>query len=180
VTELSNLAHGSWEQAEALVGHELLRLEGADEVTAGDFRRKLEAIGFDCALHYDEATAREHGYRSVVSPVSMTRVFALPAYWRPGEPRIGTQPQVPSIAGAKVPGEGDTLIATKVRMEYREPIYPGERVSGVAVLKSVARKTTRVGPGAFLVVETTYTKQTGEVVGVETATLLRYQRRGAS
>jgi acyl dehydratase len=176
MTERSNLAHGTWEDAEAMVGHELMRLEGPDEVSRGDFRRKLEAIGFDCPLHYDEEVARSHGYRTVVSPVSMTRVYAIPAYWRPGEPRIGTQPQIPAIAGAKVPGVGDTLIATGVRMDYREPVYPGDRVTGVAVLESVQRKTTRLGPGAFLVVVTTYSKQSGEVVAVETVTLFRYQQ----
>jgi acyl dehydratase len=179
MTERSNLAHGPWEDAEALVGTELMRTEGADDVTRADIRRKLEAIGFDCQVHYDEAVARQHGYRDVVAPVSMTRVFSLPPYWRPGEPRIGTQPQIPSIAGAGVPGEGDSLIATQVRMDYGEPVHPGDRISSRAVLKSVTRKTTRVGPGAFLVVETTYKNQRGEVVATETVTLLRYQQQAA-
>lgn len=176
MTEPSTLEHGTWEQAEALIGEEIMRVEGPDLVSEADFRRKLEAIGFDCPLHYDDAAAQASGYRAVISPVSMTRVFAIPAYWEPGQPRIQTQTQIPAIAGARVPGEGDTLIATGVRMEYGEPIYPGDRISAVAVLKSVTRKTTRVGPGAFLVTETTYSKQTGEVVAVETVTLLRYQQ----
>lgn len=174
----SNLAHGSWEQAEAMVGQPLMAFEGADAVCAADFRRKLEAIGFDCPLHYDEACARAHGYRTIVAPVSMTRAFAMAPYWRPGEPRIAAQPRIPAIAGASVPGVGDTLIATAVRMEYLEPVHPGDRISAVAVLEDVRRKTTRIGPGAFLVVATTYAKQTGEVVAVETATLFRYQRGG--
>lgn len=176
----SNLAQGTWEEAEAMIGLPLMTLEGADVVSAADFRRKLEAIGFDCPLHYDEECARAHGYRTVVSPVSMSRVFALPPYWRPGEPRIETQPKIPAVAGASVPGVGDTLIATAIRMEYLELVYPGDRISGVAVLKSVQRKTTRIGPGAFLVVETTYSNQSGAAVAVETATLFRYQRQGAS
>ena len=36
-----------------------------------------EVIGWDCPLHYDKAAAREHGYESIVSPVSMARVWAL-------------------------------------------------------------------------------------------------------
>lgn len=179
MTERSNLAHGTWEEAEALIGTELMRTEGADEVTRPDIRRKLEAIGFDCPLHHDDAHAREHGYRDVVAPVSMTRVFSFPAYWSPGQPRIDTQPQIPPIAGARVPGEGDTLIATQVRMEYGEPVHPGDRISSRAVLTSVTRKTTRVGPGAFLGIQTTYTNQRGEVVATETVTLLRYQQQAA-
>jgi acyl dehydratase len=178
VTERSNLAHGTWAEAEALVGHELLRQEGPDALTLADIRRKLEVIGWDCPLHTDAATARAHGYEDVVSPVSMTRVLSLPAYWRPGEPRIGTQPQIPGLAGTRVPGEGDALIATGVRMDYHEPIHPGDRIAAVAVLESLERKTTRVGAGAFFVVRTTYTKQDGAVVAVETVTFFRYQREG--
>lgn len=176
----SNLAQGSWEEAEAMVGRPLMAFEGADAVTAADFRRKLEVIGFDCPLHHDEAFARAHGYRTVVAPVSMTRVFAMAPYWRPGERRSDAQSRIPAIAGASVPGVGDTLIATGVRTEYLEPVYPGDRISAVAVLESVQRKTTRIGPGAFLVVKTNYTNQAGDVVAVETVTLFRYQRQGSS
>ena len=180
MAERSNLAYGSWEQVEALVGQEIMRLEGPDVVSLADIRRKLEVVGFDCPLHHDEARAREHGYRTCVSPVSMTRVFSLPAYWRPGSPPIGTRPQIPALAGTLVPGEGDTLIATGVRMDYHEPIYPGDRISAVAVLTSVQRKTTRVGAGAFFVVQTTHAKQSGELVAVETVTFFRYDQGGAS
>lgn len=176
MSERSNLAHGTWAEAEALVGQELLRLEGPDAVSEADFRRKLETIGWSCPLHLDAAVAREHGHPTVVSPVSMTRVFSLPAYWEPGRPRVGTQPQIPALAGTRVPGEGDALIATGVRMDYHDPILPGDRISGVAVLERFERKRTRVGDGAFFVVRTTYTKQSGEVVAVETVTFFRYQR----
>lgn len=176
MTERSNLAHGTWAEVEALVGTELLRQEGPDAASAADFRRKLEVIGWDCPLHLDEATARAHGHATVVSPVSMTRVFALPAYWQPGQPRIATQPQIPALAGTRVPGEGDMLVATEVRMDYHEPIHPGDRISGVAVLESFERKRTRIGDGAFFVVRTTYEKQTGEVVAVETVTFFRCGR----
>src|SRR5215208_3267448 len=72
---------GSWDEAQAMVGQVIGRSHGPDPVSAADIRRKLEAIGFDCPLHYDEATAREHGYRTMVAPVSMTRAWSLPAYW---------------------------------------------------------------------------------------------------
>jgi acyl dehydratase len=81
------------------------------------------------------------------------------------------------IPATDVPGEGDTMIATGVRTEHLAPIYPGDRVSATAVLRSVTPKTTRVGRGAFLVVETTYTNQRDERVAVETVTLLRFQQQ---
>jgi 3-methylfumaryl-CoA hydratase len=174
---VSNLTPGTWADAEAMVGAVIATLEGADAVSAGDIRRKLEVIGWDCPLHTDEACAREHGYRSIVSPVSMARVWAMPAYWSPGQPSLGVEPMSTPIPATDVPGEGDTMIATGVRTEHLAPIHPGDRISATAVLRSVTRKNTRVGPGAFLVVETTYTNQRGEKVSVETVTLLRFQQQ---
>ena len=177
MARVSNLAPGTWAQAEAMVGSTIATLTGADAVCEGDIRRKLEVIGWDCPLHYNEAAAREHGYESIVSPVSMARVWAMPAYWRPGEPMLGDEPMSTPIPATDVPGEGDTMIATGVRTEHLQPIYPGDRISAAAVLRSVTPKQTRVGPGAFLVVETTYTNQRDEKVAVETVTLLRFEQQ---
>jgi len=177
MTGVSNLAQGTWDDAEALVGETIAVLEGDDPVSAADIRRKLEVIGFDCPLHTDAETARRHGHEDVISPVSMVRVWAMPSYWRPGEPRIGTELMSTPIPATAVPGEGNTMIATGVRMEHFRPLLPGDRVTATAVLKSVTRKTTRLGPGAFLVVETTYRNQRDEVVAIETVTLLRYRQQ---
>lgn len=171
----ANLVQGTWADAEALIGATIATAEGVDPVSIGDIRRKLEVIGFDCSLHHDEGVAREHGYETVTSPASMARVWAMPAYWSPGQERIGTEALTTPIAAAGVPGEGDTMIATGVRMDYVAPLYPGDRVSSVSVLQSVTQKRTRVGPGAFIVVETTYSNQRGETAAIETVTLLRYQ-----
>jgi hypothetical protein len=176
MSSVSNLAPGTWEQAEAMVGETIAVLEGADPVSAADIRRKLEVIGFDCPLHTDRDCARRLGHADVISPASMVRVWAMPSYWRPGTPRITTEMMSTPIPATAVPGEGDTMIATGVRTEHFASLYPGDRVTATAVLKSVTRKTTRVGPGAFIVVETTYRNQDGVVVSVETVTLLRYQQ----
>jgi acyl dehydratase len=176
MSSVSNLASGTWEEAEAMVGRTIATLRGADAVSVGDIRRKLEVMGFDCPLHYDEGCARTHGYETIVSPVSMTRVWAMPAYWSPGEPALGAEPMSTPIPATDVPGEGDTLMATNARTEHLAPIYPGDRISCAAVLKSVTRKTTRVGNGAFLVVETTYSNQRDETVAIETVTLFRFKQ----
>jgi acyl dehydratase len=174
---VSNLAPGTWADAEAMVGTTIATLTGTDAVSAGDIRRKLEVIGWDCPLHTDETCARSHGYETIVSPVSMARVWAMPAYWSPGAPTLGAEPMSTPIPATDVPGEGDTMIATSVRTEHLAPIYPGDRISAAAILRSVTPKQTRVGPGAFLVVETTYTNQRNEAVSVETVTLLRFQQQ---
>jgi hypothetical protein len=168
-------ANGS-SDAQAMVGEVIGRTVGADLVTLAGIRRKLEVVALDCPLHYDDSCARAFGYRTVVSPVSMTRVWAVAPNWVPGQARPGREPLRTMLPSADPPGDGDTVVAARVAAEHREPIYPGDRISGTAVLRRVTPKTTRVGTGAFLEVETTFTNQHGRVVTVEQATVFRFDR----
>jgi acyl dehydratase len=165
-----------WNDAQAMVGEVIGRTVGADLVTLAGIRRKLEVIALDCPLHYDDACARAFGYRTVVSPVSMTRVWAVAANWVPGQVRPGRAPFRTMLPSADPPGHGDTVVAARVAAEHHEPIYPGDRISGTAVLRRVTPKTTRVGAGAFLEVETTFANQHERVVTVELATVFRFDR----
>jgi acyl dehydratase len=177
--EGSNLARGSWEDAEAMVGRTLLRVEGADPVSKADIRRKLEAINFAAPVHEDEAAARAAGFRGVISPVAMMRTWATPAYWRPGDAPTGEHPLYPAVPVTRVPAPGDGgVFGTGTRTRYLRPVHPGDRITATAVLKSVTRKRLSVGPGAFLVVETTYENGNGETVAVEEMTCFRLGEEG--
>jgi acyl dehydratase len=178
VTQLVDLQPGTWEEAEQWVGRELARYRGADEVTVADIRRRLEVLAWDCPLHYDEAVARRHGYRTVVAPATMLMTWAMPAYWEPGDPRpeLDDPALVPSYPFTRIPAPGECIFATSSETEYFEPVYPGDRVTATSVLRDITRKRLSVGDGAFFLIETTYAKQTGEVVGVERLTVFRYSR----
>jgi acyl dehydratase len=167
----------SWEDAQERVGQQLGLFSGADEVAVSDFRRQLEVFAWDCPLHYDAEIARQHGYRTVVAPVSMHMSLALPPYWRPGAPRPESVEDVhpldiPIVTNA--PGEGDVMVDTELAVDYHAPVYPGDRISAVSTLESVKPKTTRVGVGAFFVVESSYRNQDGELVARDRLTLYRY------
>jgi hypothetical protein len=102
--------------------------------------------------------------------------WAMPAYWEPGDPRptLDDGALLPSYPFTQIPAPGEFMFATESDTEYLEPIYPTDRISATSVLRSMTRKRLSVGDGAFFVVETTYTKQTGEVVGIERLTVFRY------
>jgi acyl dehydratase len=173
---------GTWEEAEAQVGMEIGSFAGPDEVTRADIRRRLEVYAWDCPLHFDDEVARAHGYEGVVAPWSMHMAWALPSYWAPGQPRRQElqrrdNPAIPMATN--VPGEGSGLIDTELEVEYHAPVYPGDRISATSKILSVTRKQTAVGDGAFVVVESTYTKSTGEVVAIDRITLFRYHPKGA-
>jgi hypothetical protein len=53
-------------------------------------------------------------------------------------------------------------------------LYPGDVVGCVSRLIDIQRKTLKVGPGAFLRQEDTYTKQSGEVIAVANLDIFRF------
>jgi acyl dehydratase len=82
------------------------------------------------------------------------------------------------LAVCNIPAPGEYMFATHSDTEYLEPVYPGDRITATSILRELTRKTLAVGDGAFFVVETTYTKQSGEVAGVERMTFFRYSAPG--
>ena len=169
-----SLVAGTWEDAQALVGTVLAEAHGADPVSVADIRRRLEILQLDCPLHDDEDVAREQGYRTIVSPASMLRTWATPAYWSPGDAPTGARALYPPVPATAIPAPGDRMFATQSKTTYLLPVHPGDRISGRAVLKSLERKSIGVGDGAFLVVETEYRNQDGEVVAREELTVFRF------
>ena len=165
----------SLDETRALLGREV-QFEGADDVTRNDIRRKLEVYCFDCPLHYDAATARAHGYDGVIAPVSMTPLWALPAYWSPGAPPI-FGPDKGDLRGRvqlEVPTPFSKGFNASAEAEYMAPLYPGDHLHGSTKLVEVTPKETRLGKGVFLTTETRLWKSTGELVSVERSTGYRY------
>jgi len=165
----------SLEETQKWLGRETA-FEGIDEVTRNDIRRKLEVYCFDCPLHYDEKVARAHGYRTIIAPAAMTPLWAMPAYWSPGEPSIFA-PGLPEKTGSvrvDVPTPFSKGFNASSEAEYFEPLYPGDRLRGTSKLIEITPKRTRVGDGVFLTAETRISKRTGELVAIQRNTGYRY------
>ena len=178
ISALLDLRLGTWEEAAQWVGRRLRTVTGADEVTIADIRRRLEVLAWDCPIHYDEGAARSHGYRGVVAPATMLMTWSMDPYWEPGDrrPELNDPAVLPPLASVpdRVPAPGEFMFVTSVESEYHESVYPGDRISASAMLLDLKRKRLSIGDGAFFTIETSYSKQTGEVVGVERLTIFRY------
>jgi 3-methylfumaryl-CoA hydratase len=151
-------------------------LAGIDEVTRSDIRRKLEVYCFDCPLHYDDAVAQAHGYRGIVAPVALIPLWAMPAYWSPGEPvlyRPGVREQSGGIR-TDVPVAFQGGVNTASRWEYFEPLYLGDTLHGHWSLTEAKPHESRLGAGVFLTVEATLFKQSGELVAKNSNTHFRF------
>ncbi|HEY3917246.1 MAG TPA: MaoC family dehydratase N-terminal domain-containing protein [Stellaceae bacterium] len=154
---------------------------GADDVTRNDIRRKLEVYCFDCPLHYDDAVARAHGYRGLVAPVAITPLWAMPAYWTPGQtifygPGLREQP---GGIRTDLPVVYPRGVNTATEWEYFEPLYPGDSLEGNWRLIEIKPRQTRLGDGIFLTVETAIHKRSGELVAKNRNTGFRYQEKAA-
>jgi 3-methylfumaryl-CoA hydratase len=149
---------------------------GVDEVSINDIRRKLEVYCFDCPLHYDVAVARSHGYRDIVAPVALTPLWALPAYWTPGEPVYFVPSRRPVSGGMRteLPNKFPKGLNVGSRWEYFEPLHHGDRLVGDWRLTEVKPRETRLGDGVFLTYETNVYKQSGEMVGKNSNTSFSY------
>ena len=151
---------------------------GVDAVTRSDIRRKLEVYCFDCPLHYSDEVARAHGYRGVVAPAALTALWAMPAYWRPGEPvlyRPGVREQAGGIrTDVPVPAAYQGGVNTATRWEYFAPVYSGDALHGAWRLTEIKPRETRLGVGVFLTVEATIFKRSGELVAKNSNTHYRF------
>src|SRR5207302_1606272 len=75
------------EELSQWIGREVAH-DGVDEVSRNDIRRKLEVFCFDCPIHTDDDVARANGYRMACAPRALTPLWAMPAYWAPGDPPL--------------------------------------------------------------------------------------------
>lgn len=173
---------GSWQETEAYLNQVIARYVGADAVEKGTIRRWLEPKEFDCPLHYDNAIAKAAGYEGIVAPGTMAITYGLPAYWQPGDPNSepGYEPkQIPMPVVFNVPAPCSRAFATSMEIEFVAPMYVGDQLTCTSKLVEIKRKTLRVGEGAFLKQEDTYTNQKGDVVAIAYIVIFRFQPKDA-
>ncbi|HEX8601926.1 MAG TPA: MaoC family dehydratase N-terminal domain-containing protein [Pseudoduganella sp.] len=155
---------------------------GADVVDASAIRRYLEPLEFDCALHYDAAVARAHGYQDIVVPCSAILTFTVAPLWQPGQTIFDSaernaRPATQATAGLRAPMEPATTghFATDIDIEYFTPAVIGDRLTRRgARLVACLPKETRVGRGAFLTWEQEVVNGHGDLVARTRIGFFRY------
>ena len=168
---------GTWEETESYLGKVIGEDTGVDAVELGSIRRWLEPKEFDCPLHYDQKVAGAAGYDDVIAPNAMVFTYGLPAYWAPGDPHAqpgDEPPQIPIPVIFDVPAPCTLSFASSVDVEYFKPMVVGDRITRTSRLTNIHRKELRVGKGAFLRQEDTYTNQRGETVAIVNLDIFRF------
>jgi acyl dehydratase len=122
-------------------------LAGPFEVTGEMIRAFSQSIGETGAVFNDESAARAAGYGGVVAPPTLCTLYVR---------RV----ELPDI-NLKF---GRTRFHAGQRVQARAPIQAGDFLTASSHLKEVYPKTGRSGTMVFIVWETTFRNQNGDVV----------------
>ncbi len=126
------------------------------EIEKGAIERFAEAVGDSNHLWNDEAKARKGRYGGIVA--SPTFLRSVP------DDRPDLTFETPF----------SLLIDGGSEWEFFEPVRPGDRITAVARIVDVTERTGRVGLMLFMVAETSFTNQLGELVATRRSTSIRY------
>ena len=126
------------------------------EVERGAIRRFAEAIGDANPLFNNEQQARKTRWGGMIAPPTFGRSL--------GGGFFNIRLNLQSFRGLDGGSE----------WEYFEPIRAGDRITVVSKLADVREATGRLGPMVFIVAETRYTNQFGQLCVIQRSTAIRY------
>ena len=129
------------------------------EVEKGAIRRFADAVDDPNPLYRDDEYARESRYGSIIAPPGF---FGWPSRQPRGaalatESRAGLMVALVEAGYARVLDGG-------MEYEFFAPIRAGDTLAASAVIKNIREREGSTGAMAFVITETTYTNQNGDVV----------------
>ncbi len=134
--------------------------EATYEVEKGAITRFAEAVGDPNPIYWDEEYAKKSKYGSIIAPPGF---FG----WPVRRPRSADAPDViagarggPNLAAAGYP----RVLDGGTEYDFVKPIRAGDTLTAASMIKDIVEREGRTGKMAFLIRETTYTNQDGEVV----------------
>lgn len=147
------------EETFALVG-KLLDEPLAGTITLKESQRFALAVGDRNPIYFDEAAARDAGYRGIVVP-PIFLAWALAPH-RPLEDlrRDGLY----RGRGKRVALKVKRAMFGGDEWEYFAPVYAGDTITATVRLESLEEKQGSSGPFVLQITETRYTNQNGELV----------------
>jgi uncharacterized OB-fold protein/acyl dehydratase len=160
------------EQLKALEGRRIgLPQLSPDAVNEPMIRHWCEAIGDTNPIYTDPEAAASSIHGGIVAPPTMLQAWVMRGFR--GRRGGNTQDELLGLLDAN----GFTsVVATDCQQEYTRYLRPGDRLSETRVIESVSEeKHTGLGAGHFVTTLSTYTDQTGEVVGTMRFRILKFK-----
>ncbi len=125
------------------------------EIEAGAIRRFAQAIGDPNPLFNDPAKARKTRFGGMIAPPTFCRSLGASI------PSVKLDRPVRFLDGGS-------------EWEYFEPIRAGDRITVVSKLQDLRETQGKLGTMVFIVAETAYSNQFGELCVLQRSTIIRY------
>lgn len=130
------------------------------EIEKEAIRRWAEAIGDPNPLYRDEEYAKKKGYRSIIAPPGFVAQYAYPV--KAGQERVRFRtPFTRMLNGGN-------------EYEFFKPVQAGDVLTSTSKLAELFEREGRMGKMLFIINETTYKNQDGEVVAIQRGTGISY------
>ena len=126
-------------------------------VEAGAIIKFAQAIGDPNPNFNDEERARRSRYGGLIAPPTFLRSM------QPGPPKVLVQSPYP----ANLDGGSE--------WEYFEPVRPGDRITVTNRVVDLSERRGRLGGMLFIIRETRYVNQFGQLVATQRGTGISYQ-----
>jgi uncharacterized OB-fold protein len=154
---------------------------GPDPVNRPMIRHWCEAVGDTNPVYTDDAAAAASVHGGIVAPPTMLQAWAM----RGMKPRPATGGNGQDELMALLDRAGFTsVVATNCEQEYARYLRPDDRLSETKLIEAVSEeKQTGLGLGHFVTTLSTYTDQSGAVVGTMRFRILKFKpgtARGAA
>jgi len=148
----------------AIIGVEKIRQY---DVTKKDIKRFAQAIGEINPIHFDEDYAKSAGYGAVVAPPLFCQMFTFEDVPPELLPRDGSPIEI------DVPIPAQRTVGGGSSYEIFQRVKAGDQITSKSTLKDISTKEGKSGLLYFVVVETEFSNQHGELVAKETATYIK-------
>ncbi len=142
------------------------------EVDEGAIRRYAEAIDDPNPLYWDEEYARNSRYGSIIAPPAF---FGWPTKWGRREPLSSEDPEG-GIRAALTKAGYTNPASVNAREEYDffRPVRSGDTLAATTTIIDIRERESRTGGKmVFIVSETTFINQNGDVVAKARGTVIQ-------
>jgi len=138
------------------------------EVERGAIKKYADAIDDHNPLYWDEEYARNSRYGSIVAPAGF---FGWPTNWSGGMPiYTSLNSEVTTVLDKAGYHRG---LDGGIEYEFFRPVRAGDTLTALARITDIYEREGKTGKIIFLVIETTYTNQHGDLVAKARGTTIR-------
>ena len=123
-------------------------------------RRWAEAIGDTNPLYHDEEYAKQKGHRALVAPPTFITQYAFPIKVGKSAGRVSS-PFTRNLNGGN-------------EYEFFKDVYAGDTLTATTKLADIREREGRLGKMLFVINETTFRDEKGEVVAKSRGTGISY------